>query len=109
MIRTYRNYESTFESGINSDESRKKRGTKVIDDKLSFGEACHAYEYRKDDQVVGYFLMGRTKNLMVMYSIMSNHIAHHDYIKILKERIHRINMITAPDAMDESLRKVVSE
>lgn len=92
---TYSYYEPTFESGINSDEVRKTKGTKVIDDKLSFGENSHAYEYWKDDHIIGYVLMGRTKNLMIMYTIMGDHVDHLDYIKILQDRIDRINRITA--------------
>lgn len=96
-IRTYNTYTSIFESGINSPETRQKQATKTIDDILSFGEESKAYEYWRKDYIIGCFLMGRTKNLIVLYSVLGDHVVHHDFKKILKRKIEQINQITAPN------------
>jgi len=86
----YELWEAAYSSGLRDDIRTKEPNdikAKELNDIISFGEKSQFDEYRDNEGVRGYHLAGRTKNITVSYSIVSNHIEHNDYIKIFKEKI----------------------
>lgn len=59
-----------------------------LDSLLSFGVNSKFVEYRTDGHLRGYTITGRTKNIVFLHSVASNHIGHRDHVEILREKIN---------------------
>ena len=58
-----------------------------LDSLISFGEISQFIGYKNNNHLKGYTIIGRTKNIVLNHTIISNHIEHFDYVEILNGKI----------------------
>jgi hypothetical protein len=61
-----------------------------MDSALSFGISSKFFEFRNKDLLLGYYLSGRTKNIVFSHYIISNHISHYNHIEVLNEKMEKL-------------------
>ena len=86
---TYKLWQTEHLAGI-SDLMDKGASVSNLDHLISFGEESEFTEYRQKGELRGYHLVGRDKGVAVLFSIVSNHIRHHDFVEMFKNKIERI-------------------
>jgi hypothetical protein len=76
--------------GFNKKVVEQQNDINSLDSVISFGITSKFLEIKHTSFLRGYILSGRTKNIAFLHNIASNHISHHDHIKLLKDRISKL-------------------
>ncbi|MCG8688169.1 MAG: hypothetical protein MI892_25055 [Desulfobacterales bacterium] len=89
--RTLRNWEGGYEMGIGNSLTRNNIEVINLNDSLHFGETSNFNKYEKNGRIKGYYLSGRTEQIVYLHAVVSDHLAHHDYPELLKLRINKMD------------------
>ena len=88
---TLRNWEFGYKIGWGNGLTSNNIDIVNMNGPSYFGKTSNFRKYEKNGQVKGYYLSGRTRQIVYLHAVVSGHLAHHDYPELLRLRVNKIN------------------